>query len=727
MRPMLRALARFAFILAALIASRPLASATPPAGYSLVWSDEFTGSALDTNYWNILTGVYNNGTRTPNAISVANGLLTITTYTVNNVHYTAFISTRDRYQPLYGYIEASISNAGTSGVNQAFWLHSPTIGNPIGDPWNAGVEMDISEYRVHDNNNTDISDKNTAAIHWDGYAADHKSATSGLRGTGLATGYHTYAVEWTPLYTKFYIDGAYMWTINDSSTSPVSQRSEYIFFTAAVTNGGWPGTIPAGGYGSLATSTTKMVVDYVRVYQLSPVVPPAPTDFITGSGNGQVALKWTLPDDATTHTIKRSLSSGGPYSVIASAVKGNRYTDTSVSNGTTYYYVVSASNSSGEGANSSEVSASPSATLSEFIVDNADGTGVTVTGTWATSTGTTGYYGTNYLHDGATGATGGKSVRFSPNLPTATRYDVYINWTSELARGRNVPIDVNHTGGTAEFFVDQQFNGGTWYQLGTFNFNAGTGGNVTVRNDGASNYVIADAVKFVQVGGSVSPPAAPAGVSAIAGNARVILNWNASSGATSYRVKRATTSGGPYSLVASPTTTSYTNTALSNGTAYYYVITAVNAAGESGNSTQVSATPQAITIVKDNLDGTGITLTGTWSASTTTPGYYGSNYLHDGNAHGGKSVRFSPTITTAGNYEVYARWPAASNRATNATFDVNHATGTSTSTKNQQQNNNTWVSLGTYLFNAGSSGNVTLRDDAANGYVMADAVQFVLR
>jgi hypothetical protein len=58
---------------------------------------------------------------------------------------------------------------------------------------------------------------------------------------------------------------------------------------------------------------------------------------------------------------------------------------------------------------------------------------------------------------------------------------------------------------------------------------------------------------------------------------------------------------------------------------------------------------------------------------------------------------------------------------------VSPAAGTSTSTKNQQQNNNTWVLLGTYFFNAGTSGNVTLRDDAANGYVMADAVKFVLK
>jgi beta-glucanase (GH16 family) len=727
MRLPFRVLTFVALIFTGLMVTQQTARGTPPAGYSLVWSDEFTGTTIDTNYWNVMTGDYHDGTRTANAISVANGLLTITTYTVNNVHYTGFVSTRDRYQPLYGYVEASISNAGSSGVNQAFWLHSPTIGNPIGDPWNAGVEMDISEYRVHDNNNTDISDKNNSAIHWDGYEANHKSLTSGLRGTGLATGFHTYAVEWTPLYAKFYIDGAYVWTINDSTTSPVSQRSEYIFLTAAVTNGGWPGTIPTGGYGSLSTSSTKMSVDYVRVYQLDPVVPPAPTGLMTGSGNGQVVLKWTLPEDATTHKVKRSLSSGGPYSVIASSVKGNQYTDTTVSNGTTYYYVVSASDSSGEGADSSEVSASPSANLSEFIVDNASSSGVTVTGTWATSSSTPGYYGTNYLHDGATGATGGKSVRFAPNLPTTSRYDVYINWTSTLARGRNVPVDVNYSGGTAQLFIDQQLNGGAWYQLGTFNFDAGSGGDVTVRNDGASNYVVADAVRFVQVGGSVSPPASPAGVSAIAGDTRIILNWNASSGATGYRVKRATVSGGPYSLVASPATPGYTDTGLTDGTSYYYVITAINSAGESGNSAQATAIPQAITIIKDNADSSGITLTGTWSASTTTPGYYGSNYLHDGNAQGGKSARFTPTITTTGYYDVYARWPAASNRATNATFDVNSAAGTSTSTKNQQLNNNTWVLLGNYLFNSGTSGNVTIRDDAANGYVMADAVKFVLK
>jgi cellulose 1,4-beta-cellobiosidase len=81
-------------------------------------------------------------------------------------------------------------------------------------------------------------------------------------------------------------------------------------------------------------------------------------------------------------------------------------------------------------------------------------------------------------------------------------------------------------------------------------------------------------------------------VTATAGNKQVGLSWSASSGATSYNVKRSTTNGGPYTTIASPRTTSYTNTGLKNGTTYYYVVSAVNTAGESANSSQVSTTPQ---------------------------------------------------------------------------------------------------------------------------------------
>ena len=98
---------------------------------------------------------------------------------------------------------------------------------------------------------------------------------------------------------------------------------------------------------------------------------------------------------------------------------------------------------------------------------------------------------------------------------------------------------------------------------------------------------------FLQVVPGNVPPA-PTGLGATPGNAQVTLNWTAASSATSYNVKRSTTNGGPYANVQTGVTgTTFTNTGLTNGTPYYYVVTAVNASGESPISTQVSATPAA--------------------------------------------------------------------------------------------------------------------------------------
>jgi fibronectin type 3 domain-containing protein len=86
-------------------------------------------------------------------------------------------------------------------------------------------------------------------------------------------------------------------------------------------------------------------------------------------------------------------------------------------------------------------------------------------------------------------------------------------------------------------------------------------------------------------------PAAPTVLTATPGNQQVNLTWMASSGATSYHVKRATTSGGPYTEVGSATVTSYSDAGLTNGTKYFYVVSALNTAGESANSSEASGTP----------------------------------------------------------------------------------------------------------------------------------------
>lgn len=124
----------------------------------------------------------------------------------------------------------------------------------------------------------------------------------------------------------------------------------------------------------------------------------------------------------------------------------------------------------------------------------------------------------------------------------------------------------------------------------------------------------------------VTVPASPAGVQAVAGNSQVALNWSASAGAVSYTVKRAEVSGGPYTTVATGINgLTYTNTGLTNGKTYYYVVTAVNTAGESPASVQVSGMPQAASTVPGAL-----TLSGTagnnqsvlsWTAASGASSY----------------------------------------------------------------------------------------------------------
>ncbi|MBA3357001.1 MAG: fibronectin type III domain-containing protein, partial [Pyrinomonadaceae bacterium] len=118
-------------------------------------------------------------------------------------------------------------------------------------------------------------------------------------------------------------------------------------------------------------------------------------------------------------------------------------------------------------------------------------------------------------------------------------------------------------------------------------------------------------------------PAAPTNLTATAGNAQVSLTWTASTGATTYNVKRSTASGGPYATIATGvSTTSYTNTGLANGTTYYYVVSAVNANGESANSSQASATPLGPPAAPTNLTATAgnaqVSLTWTASAGATS-------------------------------------------------------------------------------------------------------------
>ena len=94
---------------------------------------------------------------------------------------------------------------------------------------------------------------------------------------------------------------------------------------------------------------------------------------------------------------------------------------------------------------------------------------------------------------------------------------------------------------------------------------------------------------------TTSAPSAPTGVTATAGNGQVTISWTAVSGATSYNIYWAATTGVTKTngTKISSATSPYTHASLTNGTTYYYIVTAVNSSGESVESAQASATPAA--------------------------------------------------------------------------------------------------------------------------------------
>jgi fibronectin type 3 domain-containing protein len=273
-------------------------------------------------------------------------------------------------------------------------------------------------------------------------------------------------------------------------------------------------------------------------------VPATPAGLSATAANAQVSLMWNASSGATSYRLKRATVSGGPYTQIAAPTSGS-FTDTGLTNGAKYFYVVSALNSAGESANSAEANATPIAPVTippvpTGLVATAGNAQVSLT--WSSTTGATSY------HVKRATISGGPYTQVA--APTSANF-----------------ADTGLTNGTKHFYVVSALN------------SAGESGNSAEANATPAAPVVIAVV--------------PANVAATAGNAQVSLTWNASAGATSYHVKRATVNGGPYTQVAAPTSTSFTDTGLTNGTKYFYVISAVNSVGESANSTEVNATPAA--------------------------------------------------------------------------------------------------------------------------------------
>ena len=282
--------------------------------------------------------------------------------------------------------------------------------------------------------------------------------------------------------------------------------------------------------GASATTTA------VNAEPLPPAPSAVPGGVLAQPGAEQITVSWGTVSGAQGYILQEATSSGGTYSFVASITTLN-YTVTGLADNTTYYYTVTAVNAGGVSGTSSVVSATTAPAAPAGLAAIAGNTQVTLT--------------------------------WSPSAAATS----YVVSRSTSAAGTYTTIGTSN--GTA--YTDTGLTNGTtyYYEVAASNAN-GTG------LDSAD--VAATPVATV--------PVAPAGLTATAGYKQVVLNWSASSGATSYTVLSGTVSGGPYSSLASGiTTTSSTNTGLVTGVTYYYVVEAGNAGGTGAYSNQASATP----------------------------------------------------------------------------------------------------------------------------------------
>lgn len=263
-------------------------STTTQAAYTLVWSDEFDGSSVNSSNWTFETGgggwgnnelqYYTNGANA----SVSGGILTITAKKENMGGY-AYTSTRiktaGKREFKYGKIEARLSVPMGKGLWPAFWMLGSNIGS-VG--WPACGETDIME---HINTETKVY----GTIHWDnnGYASYGGNTT-----VSTPSSYHVYTIEWTSAYIKWFVDGVQYHEaniLNGINGTNEFHNPFFIILNLAV-GGNWPGS-PDGS----TVFPAYYRIDYVRVYQeggsgSTPSPTASPTATATPSSNPNLAL-----------------------------------------------------------------------------------------------------------------------------------------------------------------------------------------------------------------------------------------------------------------------------------------------------------------------------------------------------------------------------------------------------------------------------------------------------
>jgi parallel beta-helix repeat protein len=295
---------------------------------------------------------------------------------------------------------------------------------------------------------------------------------------------------------------------------------------------------------------TKGKDKYPLMYPWIFTVPGAPQNPVAISGDSHVNILWDPPTfdgrfTITNYKLYRGISSGSE-SFFMDLGDVLFYNDTSVKNGVTYYYKVSAENEIGEGPKSNETNATPSSVPSQPL--NLQAT------------------------------TGDEVVNLSWDVPINDGGFPIMNYTifrDTTSGGETFLVKI----GNISYYNDTNVsNGNTYYYK------------VCAEN------ILGESKFSNEVSATPGVPTAPRNLAAVCGDALVGLTWSTpvSDGGfpiIAYRIYRGTTSGGKTFLAELGVQLSYDDTNVSNQVTYYYVVSAVNIFAESPFSNEVSATP----------------------------------------------------------------------------------------------------------------------------------------
>jgi beta-glucanase (GH16 family) len=278
----------------------------PALPRSLIWNDEFTGTAIDGTKWFregdvprqqgfwLKEDAYLNG-QGQLVLRVMQDPVT-GNYGSGALHGT--------YLRTFGYFEAKVKFPTQQGHWCAFWVYSDSEGstNIIGGA--DGAEMDVMEKAW-------LTDHMQHALHWDGYSPSPLAGSAGIQVTNKGLndgGWHIFAMDWTATNYAFYVDGALTWSTNAGG---VCQVPCYIRLSEEIGYFGTPGPNTWGtGPITNATLPDYYLVDYVRVYDTNVLAQFAPP-ILVGTN---IVLTWTGGGSLLTTT-----NLADPWSVVTNA------------------------------------------------------------------------------------------------------------------------------------------------------------------------------------------------------------------------------------------------------------------------------------------------------------------------------------------------------------------------------------------------------------------------